>query len=137
MAAKALIFLRLVVLIIEKLQNFSSELVEKLANKIMGRTFADYQDEFEYLISAGIALNVQAISNPVFPLVESTGKNLLKLYLNDVGVLTGILYGNNIRAVLDDERSINLGSVYESVVASELAAHGHKRFYYDNRNKGE
>ena len=30
---------------------------------------ADYQDEFEYLISAGIALNVQAISTPVFPLI--------------------------------------------------------------------
>ena len=38
---------------------------------------------------------------------------------------------------MDDERSINLGSVYESVVASELATHGHKLFYYDNRVKGE
>ena len=102
-----------------------------------GKTFNDYVDEFEYLISAGIALNVQAISNPVFPLIESTGKNLLKLYLNDVGILTNILYGNNIRAVLDDEKSINLGSVYETVVASELTAHGFKLFYYDNRNKGE
>lgn len=102
-----------------------------------GKTFNDYANEFEYLISAGIALNVQAISNPVFPLIESTGKNLLKLYLNDVGILTAILYGNNIRAVLDDERSVNLGSVYESVVASELIAHGHKLFYYDNRSKGE
>lgn len=109
---------------------------QSIENK-KGRTFGDYQDEFEYLISAGIALNVQAISNPVFPLVESTGKNLLKLYLNDVGILTGILYGNNIRAVLDDEASINLGSVYESVVASELIAHGYKLFYYDNRSKGE
>ncbi|MBE6846456.1 MAG: ATP-binding protein [Ruminococcus sp.] len=109
---------------------------QKIENK-KGKTFNDYCDEFEYLISAGIALNVQAISNPVFPLIESTGKNLLKLYLNDVGILTGILYGNNIRAVLDDERSINLGSVYETVVASELIAHGHKLFYYDNRNKGE
>jgi hypothetical protein len=102
-----------------------------------GKTFNDYQDEFEYLISAGIALNVQAVSNPVFPLIESTGKNLLKLYLNDVGILTGTLYGNNIRAILDDERSINLGSVYETAVASELIAHGHKLFYYDNRSKGE
>lgn len=96
-----------------------------------------YSNEFAYLISAGIALNVQAISTPVFPLIESTGKNLLKLYLNDVGILTGILYGNNIRAVLDDEKSINLGSVYETVVASELIAHGHRLFYYDNRHKGE
>ena len=102
-----------------------------------GKAFRDYSDEFEYLISAGIALPVQAISNPVFPLIESSGKNLLKLYMNDVGILSGILYGNNIRAVLDDERSVNLGSVYESVVASELIAHGHRLFYYDNRSKGE
>ena len=77
-----------------------------------------------YLISAGIALPVQAISNPVFPLIESAGKNLLKLYLNDVGLLTDVLYGSNIRAILDDETGINLGSVYESVVAQELAAEG-------------
>ena len=109
---------------------------QKIEDK-RGKTFADYQDEFEYLISAGIALNVQAISTPVFPLIESSGKNLLKLYLNDVGILSGILYGTNIRAILDDERSINLGSVYECVVASELIAHGYKLFYYDNRNKGE
>ena len=73
----------------------------------------------------------------MFPLIESSGKNLLKLYLNDVGILTSILYKNNIRAVMDDEKSINLGTVYESVVASELKAHGRKLFYYDNRNNGE
>ena len=70
-------------------------------------------------------------------MIQSTGKNLLKLYLKYVVLLSEILYGNNIRAILDDDRSINLGSVYENVVASELAAHGHKLFYYDNRHKGE
>ena len=124
-------------LIPSNMENKKKRVVAQSIEEKKGKTFADYQDEFEYLISAGIALNVQAISNPVFPLIESSGKNLLKLYLNDVGILTGILYGNNIRAILDDERSINLGSVYESVVASELAAHGHKLFYYDNRSKGE
>ena len=34
-------------------------------------------------------------------------------------------------------KSINLGTVYESVVASELKAHGFNLFYYDNRSKGE
>ena len=109
---------------------------QKIENK-KGKMFSDYEDEFEYLISSGIALNVQAISNPSFPLIESTSKNLLKLYLNDVGILTSILYGNNIRAILDDQTSINLGSVYETVVASELEAHGYTLFYYDNKNKGE
>lgn len=103
-----------------------------------GKSFIDYQDEFEYLISAGIALQVQAVSTPVFPLIESSGKkNLLKLYLNDVGLLTCILYGSNIQAILNDESGINLGSVYECVVASELMAHGHQLYYYDNRSKGE
>ena len=110
--------------------------VQSIENK-KWKAYRDYEDEFDYLISAGIALNVQAISTPVFPLIESSGKNLLKLYLNDVGLLTCILYGNNIRAIMDDEKSVNLGSVYETVVASELIAHGHKLFYYDNRSKGE
>ncbi len=124
-------------LIPSNMENKKKRVVAQNIENKRGKTFVDYSDEFDYLISAGIALNVQAISNPVFPLIESTGKNLLKLYLNDVGILTGILYGNNIRAVLDDEKSINLGSVYESVVASELTAHGYKLFYYDNRSKGE
>lgn len=124
-------------LIPSNMENKKKRVIAQDIENRRGRTFSDYADEFEYLISAGIALNVQAISNPVFPLIESTGKNLLKLYLNDVGILTGLLYGSNIRAVLDDEQSINLGSVYETAVASELIAHGHKLFYYDNRSKGE
>ncbi len=124
-------------LIPSNMENKKKRVVAQNIENRRGKTFSDYEDEFEYLISAGIALNVQAISNPKFPLTESEGKNLLKLYLNDVGILSGILYGNNIRAILDDVRSINLGSVYESVVASELIAHGHKLFYYDNRHKGE
>lgn len=124
-------------LIPSNMENKKKRIVAQSIENKRGKTFSDYQDEFEYLISAGIALNVQAISTPVFPLIESTGKNLLKLYLNDVGILSGILYGNNIRAILDDQRSINLGSVYETVVASELIAHGYRLFYYDNRSKGE
>lgn len=124
-------------LIPSNMENKKKRVIAQSIENKKGKTFGDYQDEFEYLISAGIALNVQAISNPVFPLIESTGKNLLKLYLNDVGILTGILYGNNIRAVLDDKKSINLGSVYETVVAGELIAHGYKLFYYDNHTKGE
>lgn len=102
-----------------------------------GKRFSDYQEGFDYLVSAGIALEVHAVSNPVFPLDQSTSKNLLKLYLNDVGILSGILYQNNIRSILDNQKSVNLGSLYESVVAQELVAHGNKLFYYDNKAKGE
>lgn len=134
---RKLMIRRIYDLIPSNMENKKKRVIAQSIENKRGKTFNDYSDEFEYLISAGIALNVQAITTPVFPLIESTGKNLLKLYLNDVGILTGILYGNNIRAILDDEKSVNLGSVYETVVASELIAHGHRLFYYDNRHKGE
>lgn len=134
---KKLMIRRVYDLIPSNMENKKKRVIaQKIENK-RGKSFNDYSSEFEYLVSAGIALKVQAISNPTFPLIESAGKNLLKLYLNDVGILTGILYGNNIRAVLGDEKCINLGSVYEAVVASELIAHGYSLFYYDNRSKGE
>lgn len=124
-------------LIPSNMENKKKRMVAKEIEQKKGKTFADYQEAFDYLVNAGIALNVQAISNPRFPLIESAGKNLLKLYLNDVGILSGILYGNNIRAVLENNRSINLGSLYETAVAMELTAHGYNLFYYDNRHKGE
>lgn len=111
-------------------------IVQDIENK-KGKRFSNYQDEFDYLINSGIALEVKAISTPVFPLDENSGKNLLKLYLNDVGILSSILYENNIRAILDSENSVNLGTVYEAVVAQELKAHGKSLFYYDNKAKGE
>lgn len=110
--------------------------IQNIENK-RGKTYSDYSDEFDYLISSGIALSVRAISNPSFPLIETASKNLQKLYLNDVGILTSVLYGNNIYAIMNDIKSINLGSVYETIVASELKAHGYNLFYYDNRTKGE
>ena len=124
-------------LIPSTLENKKKRIVAQNIEDKKGKRFSDYQDEFDYLINAGITLDVNAISTPVFPLIESSGKNLLKLYLNDVGLLTNILYRHNVRAILDDQKSINLGTVYESVVASELKAHGFKLFYYDNKAKGE
>ncbi len=135
--SKKLLIRRIYEMIPSQMENKKKRVVAHDIRGKEGDRFAQYQEEFEYLISSGIALAVHAISNPHFPLSESLQKNLLKLYMNDVGLLTGLLYHNNIRPVLDDECSINLGSVYESVVAQELRAHGHKLFYYDNRKHGE
>lgn len=112
-------------------------IINRVNDKAGHKQFSDYAEEFEYLINSGITIPVRAISNPRFPLLESEHKNLLKLYMNDVGLLTGLLYDNNIQAVLQDQSSINLGSVYETVVAQELLAHGHALCYYDNKQHGE
>ena len=124
-------------LIPSNLENKKKRIVYKNIEGKKGKTFTDYADEFEYLTNSGVALEVTAISNPRFPLVESEQKRLVKLYLNDVGLLTHLLYGLNVNAVLQDIKSINLGTVYESVIAQELSAHGFKLYYYDNKKKGE
>lgn len=124
-------------LIPSNLENKRKRIVYKHIENKTGKHFSDYADEFEYLSNSGVALEVTAISNPRFPLRESEQKRLIKLYLNDVGLLTNLLYGLNVNAILQDIKSINLGTVYESVVAQELHAHGFSLHYYDNKQKGE
>lgn len=119
------------------LENKKKRIVIKdIENKDWKRT-DDYLEEFDYLICSGVALEVKAISTPTYPLIENSGKNLLKLYLNDVGILSGIYYKNNIKAIMTDVKSINLGAIYETVVAQELKAHGFALHYYDNKKIGE
>ena len=137
-AEKKLLIRKIYDMIPSNMENKKKRIVVKRVEETGShKQFSDYADEFEYLTNSGIALGVQAVSNPRFPLLESESKNLLKLYMNDVGLLTNLLYGLNINAVLRDERSINLGSVYETVVAQELHAHGFALHYYDNKQKGE
>ncbi|MBQ0114139.1 MAG: AAA family ATPase [Bacteroidales bacterium] len=136
-SSKKLLIRRIYDMIVSQMENKKKRIVAKDIRDKKGDRFEWYAEEFEYLISSGIAIDVHAISNPKYPLSESVHKNLLKLYLNDVGMLTSRLYEYNIAPVMKDERSINLGSVYESVVAQELKAHGHDLFYYDNAKKGE
>lgn len=124
-------------LIPSNLENKKKRVVFNEIENKKGKYHSNYSEEFDYLTASGVAIDVKAISNPHFPLRESEKKNLLKLYLNDVGLLTMLLYNLNINAILNDEKSINLGTVYESVVAQELHAHGFPMFYYDNKKLGE
>lgn len=136
-SGRNLLIRRIFDMIPSQMENKKKRIVAKDIRDKEGDRFDRYTEEFEYLISSGITLDVHAISNPKFPLKESVQKNLLKLYLNDVGMLTSQLFHNNLRPILQDEKSINIGAVYENVIAQELKAHGHQLFYYDNRKNGE
>ena len=136
-AARKLHIRRIYDMIPSQMENKKKRIVAKDIQNKKGDRFSNYMEEFEYLISSGIAIASNAISNPKYPLVESQQKNLLKLYMNDVGMLSGRLYRYNVRPILNDMAGINLGSVYESAVAQELQAHYNRLFYYDNKQKGE
>lgn len=119
------------------MENKVKRIIFKNIEEIKNANLKRYKDEFDYLISSGISLGVRAISNPVYPLTESMSKNLIKLYYNDVGILSNILYKNNINAILKNDVNVNLGSVYETACAMELSSHGHELYYFDSKKVGE
>lgn len=61
-------------LIPSNLEDKKKRVVVKNIENIKGKRFSNYQDEFDFLINSGIALEVKAISTPVFPLIESSEK---------------------------------------------------------------
>ncbi len=136
-AANALKIARIYEMLPSYMENKVKRIVAKNILAKKKDTLDRYQDEFDYLINSGLVLPTRAVSDPRFPLAESSSKNLIKLYYNDVGLLTNLLYKNNIDAVLDADKGINLGSVYETVAAMELSAHGHTLFYFDSKKTGE
>lgn len=124
-------------LVPSNIENKVKRLQFKMIENIDDARYQRYIDEFNYLVSSGIVLDTRAISEPKFPLLQSSCKNLLKLYMNDTGLLTNCLYKNNINAILNDQTGVNLGAVYETVVAQELKCHGHTLYYYDRKKVGE
>ena len=97
----------------------------------------EYEDEFDYLIHSGCCLSVNAVSNPVFPLNSSQSKNLIKLYYDDVGILSMLQFENAVNPILNNDYGINLGSLYETAAIMELKAHHKDVFYFDSKKVGE
>ncbi len=99
--------------------------------------FSRYENSFLWLKDAGVALQVYNVTEPSVPLILSSSRNLFKLFMSDIGLLAS-LYADGIQLkILDNEPSVNFGSVYENVVAQELHAHGFLLYYYNNKRQGE
>lgn len=102
-----------------------------------GERFENLEDEFVWLKEAGVAIPVYNVSEPKSPLVLGTKPNLFKLFSNDVGLLAA-QYMNGIQlSILNGDKSINFGSIYENAVAQELKAHGIEPLYYNSPSHGE
>lgn len=94
-------------------------------------------DSFIWLWKSGVALGVFNTTEPTIPLMLNEKSALFKLFISDVGLLT-TLYGKSCKLkIVNKERDINKGAVYENVVAQELHAHGYPLYYYSSKKMGE
>lgn len=99
--------------------------------------FSKMGNSFLWLKEAGVALPTFCVDEPIAPLLLSKSKNLFKLFMADVGLLAA-MYMNGIQLkILNREKDINFGSVYENVAAQELKAHGFDLYYFNSKKQGE
>ena len=97
------------------------------------------QLSFSWLNRAGVTIPVYIADNPRVPLRASAVRNKLKLYHEDVGLLTYALMGYETKvSVLSGNVNINYGALYENACAQLLYAHGFNNlYYYANKKNGE
>lgn len=94
-------------------------------------------DSFIWLYKAGVALPTFNVTEPKIPLLINKKRSLLKLFLSDVGLLTTI-YGKATKLkILNNDKDINKGSIYENIIAQEIYAHNLDPYYYQNKKYGE
>ena len=99
--------------------------------------FSRYQNSFLWLKNAGVALPTFCVTEPTVPLMLNKSANLFKLFLSDVGLLAAMYMDGIQIKLLNREKNINFGSVYENVAAQELKAHGFKLYYFNSKKQGE
>ena len=99
--------------------------------------FSRYENSFIWLKEAGVALPVYCVQEPEVPLLLSKATNLFKLFLSDVGLLAA-MYADGLQIkILNKEKDINFGSVYENAIAQELKMQSFELYYFNSKKQGE
>ena len=99
--------------------------------------FSRFSNSFLWLANTGVALPTHCVSDPEYPLKLMRSPNLFKLFLADVGLLASMYMDDVQIKILNREKDINFGSVYENVAAQELKAHGFDLYYFNSKKQGE
>lgn len=99
--------------------------------------FSRYENSFIWLKEAGVALPVYCAQEPVIPLLLSKSTNLFKLFSSDVGLLAS-MYADGIQLkILNKEKDMNFGAIYENAIAQELKAQDFDLYYFQSKKQGE
>ena len=123
-------------LIPSELNNQNKRFIMKNLNENL--KFSRYENSFVWLKDAGVALPCFCADEPKVPLILSKSRNLFKLFCCDVGLLASQYMDNNLQIkILNKEKDINFGSIYENAIAEELVSKGLDLYYFKNNRIGE
>lgn len=108
-----------------------------LASLEKGASQRKYGDATEWLADAGIAYFSFNVSAFELPFSFSEKRNLYKLFMLDMGLLSNMSLATMQFQVLNGEIDINEGALTENFVATELSKKGIALNYYDKKSKQE
>lgn len=96
-----------------------------------------YEQDFLWLVDAGVALKCDSVSEPRSPLLRTRQASKFKLYQSDTGMLMSRYPLSTARSVYLDNGDANVGGIYENVIAQELTAKGYELYYYAKGSRSE
>ena len=109
----------------------------QVSSVLAGRQARDVLEEIAELADSKTVLVAHHVDDPNAGLSSSVDLGKFKLYLADTGLFVTLAFKDadftdNIvyEKLLSDKLPVNLGMVYENVVAQELTAHGRGLFYH-------
>lgn len=96
-----------------------------------------YENSFEWLAYAGVALPCYNVTEPQPPLRLNEKHSLFKLFMGDTGLLCAACMENVQFDILQGNLEVNLGSILENAAAQAVRSNGFCLNYFDSKKYGE
>ena len=117
--------------------NIPSELNKQNNNVNKNFRFDRSENNFIWLTDAGVANACFVVDELRIPLKLSKASNLFKLYQSDVGLLVSTYDKILQMNILNNDKDVNFGSIYENAISQILKSHGYNLYFYNNKKRGE
>ena len=109
----------------------------KVSSVLAGKQAADITESLAELLASKTVLCAYHANDPNVGMNASVDLNKFKLYLADTGLFVTLMFKDSkftdnivYSKLLADKLPVNLGYVYENIVAQTFAARGHNLFYH-------
>ncbi|RKX75181.1 MAG: AAA family ATPase [Spirochaetes bacterium] len=94
--------------------------------------FSQFEGPIDWLVNTGLAIPVYMVEQPAVPIKSRAKKNMVKLYLFDIGLM-GTMSEIPIESILRQDYGSYKGYIAENYVAQELNSKGHQLFFWQGR----
>lgn len=96
-----------------------------------------YENSFQWLAEAGVALPCYNVAEPQPPLQLNAKHSLFKLFMGDTGLLCAACMENIQFDILQGNAEVNMGSILENLMAQQIRSNGLQLYYFDSKKYGE